>query len=180
MSQTIYHAASIARALQDVTSQLTSLFEQRSDDQFTAGPLDGSAAWSSGQHLGHLVVSIAAVNQAFKVPKMALRLTFGKPNRPGRDYDQVVQRYQERLSAGGRASGRYDPNPIPAKKRPKLIEKLRNEGQNLAKNCQKWKEEDLDRYLVPHPLLGKMTIREVLFFTVYHNRHHLKSLQERY
>jgi hypothetical protein len=126
------------------------------------------------------VVSIAAVNQAFKMPKTALRLTFGKPNRPGRDYNQVVQRYQERLSEGGRASGRYDPNPIPAEKRSELIEKLQKEGQTLADNCQKWKEEDLDRYLVPHPLLGKMTIREVLFFTVYHNHHHLKSLQERY
>ena len=33
-------------------------------------------------------------------------------------------------------------------------------------------EKDLDNYILPHPLLGKLTIREMLFFTIYHVQHH--------
>ena len=38
-------------------------------------------------------------------------------------------------------------------------------------------EEELDTYLIPHPLIGKMTLRELLFFTVYHIGHHLKTIK---
>ena len=37
---------------------------------------------------------------------------------------------------------------------------------------------DLDAVLLPHPLLGKLTVREMLFFTVYHVQHH-RALVER-
>jgi hypothetical protein len=30
----------------------------------------------------------------------------------------------------------------------------------------------LDEYLLPHPLIGKLTIREILYFTIYHNLRH--------
>jgi hypothetical protein len=34
-------------------------------------------------------------------------------------------------------------------------------------------------YRLPHPLLGKLTVREMLFFTVYHNAHHLDQVASR-
>ena len=40
-------------------------------------------------------------------------------------------------------------------------------------------QADLDRYRLPHPLLGKLTVREMLFFTVYHNYHHVRSVADR-
>jgi len=30
----------------------------------------------------------------------------------------------------------------------------------------------VDQYQLPHPVLGKLTIREMLFFTIYHNLRH--------
>ena len=42
----------------------------------------------------------------------------------------------------------------------------------LNKKIDSFDEKDLDRYILPHPLLGKLTIREMLFFTVYHVQHH--------
>lgn len=41
----------------------------------------------------------------------------------------------------------------------------------------KWSDKALDSYLLPHPLLGKMTVREILFFTLYHNLHHVNDVQ---
>lgn len=38
--------------------------------------------------------------------------------------------------------------------------------------------DELDKYILPHPLLGKLTIREMMYFTIYHVEHH-KKLTER-
>jgi hypothetical protein len=52
-------------------------------------------------------------------------------------------------------------------------------GNRLYEILQKWPENDLDKYRLPHPLLGKLTLREMLFFTLYHNRHHMNNVQRR-
>jgi uncharacterized damage-inducible protein DinB len=37
----------------------------------------------------------------------------------------------------------------------------------------------LDRLRLPHPALGKLTVREMLFFTIYHNIHHVENVVRR-
>jgi hypothetical protein len=32
---------------------------------------------------------------------------------------------------------------------------------------------------MPHPLLGKLTVREMLLFTLYHNLHHVQNVARR-
>jgi hypothetical protein len=44
---------------------------------------------------------------------------------------------------------------------------------------QRWPEPALDRYQLPHPLLGRLTVREMLAFSVYHHAHHLRRVAER-
>ena len=43
----------------------------------------------------------------------------------------------------------------------------------------KWDDKQLDKYLAPHPLLGKITLRELSYFTIYHTEHHLLIIKER-
>ncbi|NBX80802.1 MAG: DinB family protein, partial [Flavobacteriales bacterium] len=38
-------------------------------------------------------------------------------------------------------------------------------------------EDDLDKYVLPHPLLGKLTLREMLCFTIYHVKHHVEIIK---
>ena len=42
----------------------------------------------------------------------------------------------------------------------------------------KWKDPQLDQYIAPHPLLGKITLRELGYFTIYHTYHHLETIQK--
>ncbi len=35
-----------------------------------------------------------------------------------------------------------------------------------------WSDKNLDKVLLPHPLLGKMMVRELLHFTYFHTDHH--------
>ena len=46
------------------------------------------------------------------------------------------------------------------------------------KLVSKWSEGDLDLYVIPHPLIGGLTFREILYFTIYHVQHHKKQIDE--
>jgi len=59
----------------------------------------------------------------------------------------------------------------------KLKFNLTNEMKWLFSKLDKFTENELDRYILPHPLLGKLTLREMLFFTIYHIEHHEKLIK---
>jgi uncharacterized damage-inducible protein DinB len=50
--------------------------------------------------------------------------------------------------------------------------------QKFIQLVQKFSEKDLDYYVLPHPLIGKLTLREILFFCFYHVQHHHKITKE--
>jgi hypothetical protein len=54
-----------------------------------------------------------------------------------------------------------------------LVNKWRRAAGALVDSIKNWQEQDLDRYLLPHPILGKLTVRELLFFTIYHDMRHM-------
>jgi hypothetical protein len=52
-------------------------------------------------------------------------------------------------------------------------------GAALRAAAATWAEEALDRHAVRHPLMGELTVREMLLFFVVHERHHLKLVRTR-
>lgn len=132
--------------------------------------------WSSSDNLDHLIKSHKPIAMALKLPKFTLRAMFGLANQPSRSYEAVCVVYKETLASGGVASGRFLPdrqsseNPEVAK--TELLNQFSKASADLALVAKKWNEEDLDGYLLPHPLIGKLTIREMLYFTIYHNLRH--------
>lgn len=134
--------------------------------------------WSPAQHLEHIRMSVKPVAMALIFPRWFLRWRFGTPNRPPRTYEALVARYKERLAVGGKAPERFAPRALSAAEVGPTSNVLTRLVETLCKRSQRWSDTDLDRYLLPHPLLGKLTIREVLFFTIYHVQHH-KALVER-
>ncbi len=127
--------------------------------------------WSPDKQLSHLVKSVAPVRLAFTLPSFFLRILFGTANRPSRKYDELVAKYHAKLQAGGRASGRFLPNekPMPVLKLTKQLTAL---IKSLNQQIDSYSEEQLDKLILPHPLLGKLTLREMLYFTIYHVQHH--------
>jgi hypothetical protein len=136
--------------------------------------------WSPAQQLDHILRSVGPVHIAMGLPKWLLRLAFGKPNRALRTYEALVQRYQEKLAAGGRASGRFVPPATPTRSVETMIADLRILVDKLTKRVGSWSETDLDAVLLPHPLLGKLTMREMLCFTIYHVQHHQHLVERDY
>jgi hypothetical protein len=145
-------------------------------EQFEATP---GGKWSAGQNLDHLIRSIKPLQPAYGLPKFVLRIMFGKTNRPSRTFDELVTKYKTKLADGGRASGPFIPRFISFEKKDELIKKYNEQKQKLITKVEKQSENDLDAYILPHPLLGKVTLREMLYFTIHHNEHHLELLKNR-
>lgn len=133
--------------------------------------------WSVGQNLDHLIRSVKPLNLAFALPTFILRLLYGKPNRPPRSYQEIVARYNAKLANGGAATGAFVPPRIKATDKDRLLQTYIKQHHLLDKKIQRYADADLDNYLLPHPLLGKLTLREMLFFTIYHTEHHTQSLK---
>ncbi|MCC2547598.1 DinB family protein [Hymenobacter sp. BT175] len=143
---------------------------------FVAAP---AGKWSAGQQLDHIVRAVEPVGTALLLPRVALRLLFGRANRPSRSYEELVQRYQQKLAAGGKASGRFVPPVVGAARQSALGRKLEAAVARLVKRAAGYSEQDLDAFVLPHPLLGKLTLREMLYFTLYHVEHHHRQLPAR-
>ena len=135
-------------------------------------------SWSPSETVRHLTKSIRAVTKGLKMRRFVLRLMFGKPHRPSVTYDALITRYRGVLEAGGRA-GRFAPSSETTSDRSTILARLAQANDDLRKAIARWSDADLDRYQLPHPLLGKLTIREMLFFTVYHQHHHMNVTSRR-
>lgn len=139
-----------------------------------------SPSWTPGQQLDHIWRSVAPLTQVLRLPEPLLRLFFGRANRPSRPYAEVVARYQTRLAGGGRASGRYLPaataTATAKAQKQATAAALRKAVRQLTQRAGTYSEPELDACVLPHPLLGKLTLREMLCFTLYHVEHHHKQV----
>lgn len=146
-----------------------------SDDLFVQSKFE---KWSAGQQLEHIYLSVKPVRQALSLPKYLLSILWGKANRKSRNYDELVIKYLGKLSNGGKAPLRFIPSTVALERKPALRELLTREIIRLNKKIDKFSESELDKFVLPHPLLGKLTIREMLYFSIYHVEHHQKSITE--
>ena len=168
----------IVQQLFEVSNELTHFSAEINSELFFYQPAD---KWSVAQNITHLTTAAKSTIPAFKFPKFIIRLYVGKPNRPSRTYDELVAKYKLKLEQGGRASGRFIPNPVlPAIGKEKILNDFSRANSRLSAAIQaKWDDTKLDEYIAPHPLLGKITQRELCYFTIYHTWHHLAIIKER-
>lgn len=137
--------------------------------------------WSPAQHLDHLVRSVKPLAQALGMPRLILRLLFGRAE-ASRRLDEVVGVYLGKLEAGAGAGGQFVPAPVADSSRDaqqKLVFRWLKTGQDLDNALAGWSDADLDRYRLPHPLLGKLTVREMVAWSLYHGHHHWARMAER-
>jgi DinB family protein len=138
-------------------------------DEYDFAP-DGK--WTAGQQTEHLIKSTNPIVKGLGMPKFVLKLKFGKANRESKTYDELVAKYQLKLEQGGKSTNQYNPKVVPGSQRQKKSKQLLHNIELIASKLASWSEEDLDNYIVAHPLLGKITVRELFYFSAYHAHHH--------
>lgn len=148
-------------------------------DKWESGP---EGKWTTGQQALHLLQSVKPLNDALSMPKFILKFKFGKSNRAVRDYETITNRYQERLKdAKGKTFKGSKNMKVPSEKeREYILNRLQIENKKLQAKTLRWKDKDLDNYILPHPLMGKMPLREIIMWTAHHVNHHTNTLKENY
>lgn len=141
-----------------------------SEDEFDYAP---EGKWSAGQQADHLIKSTKPLIQALGIPKFMIKYKFGKANRPSRTYDELVERYKQKLTTmEGDPPSSFVPKKLVFKDYDRLAKQQKEIIEKIEDKLIKWSEDQLDEYIFPHPLLGKVTVREMLYFTIYHAEHH--------
>ena len=147
------------------------------DSQFN---ISKNNKWTAAENIEHIARATKITSMAFTLPRFLHVLLYGKPNRTSHGYTKLVNNYEKKLEEGAQATGVYVPKKTNYDK-AELLNKLKANGDKLTDSISaKWSEEQLDNYQVTHPILGLLTIRELAYFTIYHNRHHLETIRKYY
>ncbi|HCR48209.1 MAG TPA: hypothetical protein DIW24_01160 [Bacteroidetes bacterium] len=132
--------------------------------------------WSIAENVEHLNICLNQTNLGLRLPKMLLKLMSGTSQRDSLTYEMLVVAYRNVLKSGGRAPERYQPQETGD--RGTLLRAFAVEVELHLKILRsKWKDEQMDLFLMPHPLLRKITVRELIYFTMYHIRHHRQAIE---
>ncbi|TMM31423.1 DinB family protein [Polaribacter aestuariivivens] len=138
--------------------------------------------WTTAQQIQHLVDSLQLLNNALSYPRFFLKHKFGLCNRETRDYDFIVKNYQKKLIENKDQAAFFNrklKKPV-LKNRERLLNRLQIQNKKLQYKVNKISDLNLDTLVIPHPLMGKMTIREIVMWTAYHTEHHTNILKEKY
>ena len=152
-------------------AEVSSFFANVDTNQFSA---DRGDRWTLAQNLDHMILSVKPVARGLRVPKLLIRLLFGKAS-GSNSYGQIHEDYKAKLAAGYESPLAYMSPSVASQQ--VLLERWDQAAKQLTANLATWNETQLDRLRMPHPLLGKITVREMLYFTDFHTRHHLENCQ---
>lgn len=166
----------VINQIEEITEEVISYIEKLSEDKAN---ISVNGKWSINGNIDHLIKSIKPLTKAHKAPKFLLKYKFGKMNRNGRTYDKVNTKYKTAIDANLAPN----PNPFGSKvgevfSKDKLLSNYKKETKKLIKSLNSWSESQLDTYVLPHPVIGKLSIREMLYFTHLHTKHHFDTIKK--
>jgi hypothetical protein len=170
----------IVRALRQLHAEGHAFATSIALPEFFAPQVD---RWSPAVHIRHLTRSTRPVMQALALPRWIVRLRFGRATTASRSFDQLVADYRAALAAGGQAPPAFVPVPNTGatthEARVAILHSWDRSIRGVEQHAARWRDSDLDLLRLPHPLLGQLTVREILLFTVYHTAHHLRLIESR-
>jgi hypothetical protein len=171
----IMNIAEINHQLKNNHQDFIQFVQSLSNTQIMTAP---QGKWTPGQQYEHIYLSLKPLVQGLRLPKWMLTLLFGKANRKSKSYDELVEKYTKKLAQGAVATARFTPKNVTTQDIPALTVKIENSIDRLIELLtKKFTEEELDAYVAPHPLLGKITLRKMMYFTIYHVEHHQHIIQ---
>ncbi|MBX3046378.1 MAG: DinB family protein [Anaerolineales bacterium] len=155
-------------------------------EYFAAIPVDvffehPPQVWSPAENLGHLSKSVRAATLGLRVPQAVSGLIWGAAA-ASRRYPQLIAEYKDKLETGAQSPPEFVaemdmPTGDLAAAKQAVLQRWQQSAAKLESALAGWKDEDLDKARLPHPVLGKLTVRELVFFTLYHNLHHVNDVR---
>lgn len=173
------HKDEIADLLEQKYHALITWLQVQDNEKWTQGP---EGKWTTSQQALHLLQSIKPLNDILSMPRFFFKYAFGKNTRDLHDYDTIIKDYQKILKKSKDYTFKSSKNMKVPKLKDKtyILNRLQVESKKLQYKTRRISDKNLDTLVLPHPLMGKMPIREILMWTAYHVEHHTKTLQKYY
>lgn len=128
--------------------------------------------WTAEQQLSHIVLCTTPILRIYKLEKLIIEQKFGRADRPSLSYEELFHLYRDKLSQGGKSPEQFIPEVASLQQRTSMTQTLNQMIGELIQAIQSFKEPELDSLMIPHPLLGPLTLREMLYNAIHHVRHH--------
>lgn len=130
--------------------------------------------WSAAQQLKHILLTLTPFPKILP-SKSYITEKFGTIDRPTWDYETVFNNY---LKTDRKAPEQFVPDGVIAfDQKEEIISNIQYHIETIANLLNDYSEEELNTLSIPHPLLGKLTIREMFYLMLYHPLHHLKQIE---
>ena len=164
----------IIAALESNARSILAFYSSLSDRLVFEGEPDH---WGPAHHLVHLTKASVLVGRALRSGKLALH-----PTARSRTYAEVRDAAatsldgtpKDRLLEMGRTVVIASGTGL-----AEIMTAFESASAELRTAASTWAEVSLDRHALVHPLMGELTVREMLLFFVVHERHHLKIVRTR-
>lgn len=173
------HRDEIADLLEEKYHVLLDWLEHQDDEKWMYGPTN---KWTEGQQALHLLKSIKPLNDVLSMPRFMFKYTLGTANREPREYDAIVSDYLEKLENYKKTTtkSRKKLNVPKIQDKRYILTRLQVESKKLQYKTRRISDKNLDTLVLPHPIMGKILIREMLMWCAFHAEYHFKQLQENY
>jgi hypothetical protein len=158
----------IHQALLAQQAQVRSHFNALSESEFFAHEAE---RWSPAQHLGHLTAVCRNVTRGLQSKDRLPDV-----DHPSRDYETIRQIYLGALAQAPASIIGNNPfvTVLPEHATPaQVIRDYVLASGALLSALIDWDDSDLDSKGMKHPLIGMLSVREMMHFVLYHERHHM-------
>ncbi|NOT35796.1 MAG: DinB family protein [Saprospiraceae bacterium] len=159
----------IIKTFYDNHKELSDFINSLSDEQFAFRNND---KWSAGQQLCHVYLTLLPFPKVLPSKEFILQ-KFGKIDRPVWTFETLLENY---FKTSLKSPERFLPEEVSSDQKSSITNNLYDTLIAIQHLLEQYTEEELDTLVLPHPLLGNLTIREMFYVISYHPKHHLKQI----
>lgn len=134
--------------------------------------------WSVCQNVQHITIGLLRLSNYLALPKASVKSNFGLSERVSTSNETSIKMFRNALENGIKTTDAFKPEINLETGIKELVSEGKDSLTAFITNLQNWSEEELEMYNCPHPVFGKMTVREILYFTIYHVQHHNKTIKK--
>jgi hypothetical protein len=161
----------IHQALSAQQVQVRSHFNALSESEFFAHEAE---RWSPAQHVAHLTVVCRNVTRGLQSKDRLPDV-----DHSSRDYETIRQTYLNALAQAPASIIGNNPfiTALPDHAtQAQVIRDYALASDALLSALTHWNDSELDSKGMKHPLIGTLSVREMLHFVRYHERHHMVGI----